>query len=68
MRIEKSYRKLEDIEEVNIYDIKESELFQYVPQEYEIPHTPFEKTLNNLGTDLDIFIPINEVKIILSIG
>ncbi len=60
MRIEKSYRKLEDIEEVNIYDIKESELFQYVPQEYEIPHTPFEKTLNNLGTDLDIFIPIND--------
>ena len=60
MRIEKTYRKLENVEEVNIYDIKESELFQYVPQEYEMPYTPFEKTLNNLSNDLDIFVPIND--------
>ncbi|MDO5859657.1 sensor histidine kinase [Methanobrevibacter sp.] len=60
MRIEKTYRKLEDTEEVSIYDIKESELFQYVPQEFEIPYTPFEKTLNHLGNDLDIFIPYND--------
>ena len=60
MRIEKTYRKLEDIEEVNIYDIKESELFQYVPQEFEMFYTPFEKTLNNLSNDLDIFVPYND--------
>ncbi len=59
MRIEKTYRKLEDVEEVNIYDIKESELFQYVPQEFEMPYTPFEKTLSNLSNDLDIFVPYN---------
>ncbi|WP_407424744.1 sensor histidine kinase [Methanobrevibacter sp.] len=60
MRIEKTYRKLEDTEEVNIYDVKESELFQYVPQEFEIPYTPFDKTLDNLSNDLDIFVPVND--------
>jgi len=60
MRIEKTYRKLDHVEEVNIYDIKESELFQHVPQEFEMPFTPFEKTLNNLSNDLDIFIPYND--------
>ena len=59
MRIEKTYRRLDDVEEVNIYDIKESELFQYVPQEFEMPFTPFEKTMNNLSNDLDIFVPYN---------
>lgn len=60
MRIEKTYRKLEDTEEVSIYDIKEHELFQHVPQEFEMPYTPFEKTLNNLSNDLDIFVPYND--------
>ena len=59
MRIEKTYRKLEDTEEVNIYDITESELFQHVPQEFEMPYTPFDKTLNHLSNDLDIFVPYN---------
>ena len=59
MRIEKTYRKLEDTEEVNIYDIEESELFQYAPQEFEMPYTPFDKTLNHLSNDLDIFVPYN---------
>ena len=59
MRIERTYRKLEDTEEVSIYDIAESELFQYVPQEFEMPYTPFDKTLNHLSNDLDIFVPYN---------
>lgn len=59
MRIEKEYRRLEDTEEVRLYDITENELFQYVPQEFEIFNTPFEKTLNNLSNDLDIFVPID---------
>ncbi len=62
MRIEKTYRKLEDTEEVRIYDIKESELFQQVPQEFEMPYTPFEETLNHLSNDLDIFVPYNNGK------
>ena len=60
MRIEKTYRQLEDTEEVHIYDITEDELFQYVPQEYDMFYTPFEKTLNYLSNDLDIFVPVDD--------
>ncbi|MBQ2832607.1 histidine kinase dimerization/phosphoacceptor domain -containing protein [Methanobrevibacter sp.] len=60
MRIEKTYRQLEGIEEVNIYDITESELFQQVPKEFEVPFTPFEKTLKHLSNDLDIFVPYDD--------
>ena len=60
MRIEKQYRQLEDVEEINIYDITESELFQYVDPEFEIFEAPFEKTLRNISNDLDIFDPIDD--------
>ena len=60
MKIEKEYRKLEDVEEVRIYNIAESELFIHVPQEFEIEAIPFEKTLNNITNDIDIFIPHND--------
>ena len=60
MRIEKTYRQLEQTEEVHMYDIKEQELFQHVPQEYDMFYTPFEKTLNYLSNDLDIFVPIDD--------
>jgi hypothetical protein len=60
MRIEKTYRQLEDIEEVHIYDITESELFQHVPREFETPFMPFEKTLDAISNDLDVFIPYND--------
>ena len=60
MRIEKTYRQLEDTEEVHMYDIMEEELFQYVPQEYDMFYTPFEKTLNYLSNDLDIFVPVDD--------
>ena len=60
MSIEKTYRQLEDTEEVHMYDIMEEELFQYVPQEYDMFYTPFEKTLNYLSNDLDIFVPVDD--------
>ena len=62
MRIEKEYRKLENLEEVHIYDITEHELFNHVPKEFEIPEIRFEKTLNHLSNDLDIFIPHEDGK------
>lgn len=60
MRLEKTYRQLEDIEEVHIYDITESELFQHVPRQFETPEIPFEKTLDSISNDLDVFIPYND--------
>ena len=60
MRIEHEYRQLEETEEINIYDITESELFQYVPQEFETKEIPFGKTLENISNDLDVFLPIDD--------
>ncbi len=62
MRLEKTYRQLENLEEVHIYDITESELFTPAPQEFEISNTPFEKTLDSLSNDIDIFIPYDDGK------
>ena len=59
MRLEKTYRQLEDMEEVHIYDILENELYRPVPQEFETFNTPFEKTLDSISNDIDIFVPYN---------
>ncbi|WP_405294131.1 histidine kinase dimerization/phosphoacceptor domain -containing protein [Methanobrevibacter sp.] len=60
MKIEREYRKLEDIEEIRIFNIKEKELYIQVPQEFEVEKIPFEKTLNSIINDIDIFIPYND--------
>lgn len=62
MRIEKEYRRLEDTEEVRIYDITEDELFTPAPKEMDVPVFPFEKTLSNITNDIDIFIPYEDGK------
>lgn len=62
MRIEKDYRKLEDLEEIHIFDITEKELFVPTPQEFEVTELPFEKTLKNITNDIDIFIPYEDGK------
>ena len=62
MRVEKEYRRLENTEEVRIYDITEKELFVQVPREFDLPDFPFEKTLSNITNDIDIFIPHEDGK------
>lgn len=60
MRIEKEYRRLENLEEIHIYDITEKEMFIHVPQEFDVPDFPFEKTLEIITNDIDIFMPSAE--------
>ena len=60
MRIEKEYRQLDNIEEVRIYDIREKELFIQMPKEFDVPEIPYQKTLNNILNDIDLFIPYND--------
>ena len=62
MKIEKKYRRLEDLEEVHIYDITENELFTPTPKEFDVPNFPFEKTLKNITNDIDIFKPYEDGK------
>lgn len=60
MRIEKLYRKLEDTLEVRMYDIREEDLYTPAPKEFDLPSFPFEKTLDSITNDIDIFIPHND--------
>lgn len=62
MRIEKEYRQLENLEEVHIFDISEKELFNEGIPEFEVPKRDFEKTLQNIPNDIDIFKPYNNGK------
>ena len=60
MSIQREYRKLEGVEEINIYDLQEKDLFKYVDPVMEMPKIPFLTTLKNIPCDLDIFIPYND--------
>lgn len=60
MKIQREYWKLEDLEEISIYDISERELFKYVDQVTEVPPIPFKNTLRSLPCDMDVFIPYND--------
>ena len=60
MSIQREYRKLEGVEEINIYDMQEKDLFKYVDPVMEMPKIPFLTTLKNIPCDLDIFIPYND--------
>ena len=60
MKIHKEYRKLEHIEEVSIYDVYESELYQPAEKKYELEKIPFQKIMSNLSTDINIFIPFRD--------
>ena len=62
MRIHKEYRKLEDVEEVNIYDVCESDFYQQTPKEFEFEKIPFQKIMKNIGTDINIFLPYDDGK------
>ena len=60
MSIQREYRKLDDLEEINIYGIHEKEFFKYVDPVLDMPKIPFKKTLRSMPCDLDIFLPYND--------
>lgn len=62
MRIHKEYRKLEDVEEVSIYDVYESDFYQETPKEFEFEKIPFQAVMKNIGTDINIFLPYDDGK------
>ena len=59
MKITKEYRRLEDIEEVSIHDIHEREMYVPVEQEFDTELAPFNKLLEAMPIDIDVFIPFD---------
>ena len=55
MRIHKEYRRLENIEEVNIYDVHEKEFYRDAPKEFDMEKIPFQEVMKNIKTDFNIY-------------
>ena len=62
MKISKQYRKLENIEEISVYDIDESKVYVPSPQEFPVDDVPFPQLISNFHRDVDIFIPYADRK------
>ena len=60
MRIHKEYRKLENVEEVNVYDVHEKEFYIQAPKEFEMENIPFPVVMKNIKTDINIFVPYKD--------
>lgn len=62
MKINKQYRKLENIEEISVYDIDNSKVYIPSPQEFPVDDVPFPQLISNFHRDVDIFIPYADRK------
>lgn len=62
MKINKQYRKLENIEEISVYDIDSSAIYVPSPQEFPVDDVPFPQLISNFHRDVDIFIPYADRK------
>ena len=60
MKINKQYRKLENIEEISVYNIDNSKLYVPTPQEFPVDEVPFPQLINNFHRDVNIFIPYSD--------
>ena len=62
MKIDKQFRKLENIEEISVYDIDDSKIYVPTPQEFPVDDVPFPQLISNFHRDVDIFIPYADRK------
>lgn len=60
MKVYKTYRKLEDFIEVNIFGINEKKVYNMVDPVIEVDPIPLKKTLRSLPCDMNIFLPYND--------
>lgn len=70
MKVYKDYRRLENIDELRIYDINEKELYNPSPLEFHVDDVPFPQLISNIPMDVNILIPHNDGNdfIIKSVG
>ena len=59
MRVEKHFRKQEDVEEISIYNIDRGSFYVPSPKEFEIENIPVKELMNHIDTDIHILIPYN---------
>ena len=51
MRIEKEYRRLEDIWEISIFDARDEDFYVPCPREFDVEEIPVMELMSNIDTD-----------------
>lgn len=60
MKIYRDYRRLENIDELRIYEINEKELYNPTPLEFDVEDISFPQLISNIPMDVNIFMPHND--------
>lgn len=55
MRIEREYRRFEDIDEIRIYDGKD--YYRHAPKKFDVEELPIQELIKNIPIDIHILIP-----------
>ena len=58
MHVEKKYRKLENIEEIRVYNIDKNKMFHKVKQFKKIDNVRFNNIMRHVPSDINVFTPI----------
>lgn len=59
MKVDKEYRRLENVVEIRIHDVNENDLYKPTPLEFHVDDVPFQQLISNFQRDVDILIPHN---------
>ena len=59
MNIEKKYFPIEKVEEVKIYDLSKEVIFYNSPKVTDVEPLEFESILNQISSDVNQFIPVD---------
>ena len=60
MHVEKQYRELEKIEEIRVYNIEKSEVFQEAKKVKELEDIRFSNIMKHIPSDINVFQPLDD--------
>ena len=60
MRIEREYRRFEDIDEIRIYD--GDDYYRHAPKKFDVEELPIQELIKNVPIDIHILIPYGDGK------
>ena len=62
MKIEREYRRFEDIDEVRIFDLDKNEFYKPTSEKFDTEEIPIQKLIDNVPIDIHTFIPYENGK------
>lgn len=59
MNIKREFRKVEDVEEISIFDVEDIDFYVPCPREFEAENIPVRELMNNIDIDIHTLLPYN---------